>query len=300
MYNLSLMDFDSFVEKVGHFIGTFAKIIMICIAALIVYRVVNYFLRSAALARIGRRRHIKAWGLAWVPVLYLYVFGAIADDHDKKNTGCKTGLGVFLPLTFIFSWLCRKGAKWISGARLKDTARAAKQGIEAVRTYLATLNKEVFPICFTLTVLWLVLRLIYVIYRYVCAYKIVESCRPKRALWVMLIYALIPFAKPFVLLFVSGGDAHPVIAAAAPAAGEPAPVEEGTAPDTAVSAEEVITVEEVSGEKNAPEAEGTALDTDAVEEKTAESVPGVTDAIEAAGDGLAEAAAETPAAVDER
>lgn len=219
MRMMPLTDFESFIEKVGMFIVTFAKVLIIAVAVMVLYRIVNYFLRSAALARIGRRRHIKAWGLAWVPVAHFYVLGAIADDHDKKNTGHKTGLRFFLPLTLVFAWLCRKGAKWIAGARLKDTAEAVKKGIEALRAYLATLNREAFPVCFTLSVIGLFALTVFFVYKFICTYKLVESCRPKRVLWVMLIYMLIPFAKPFVLIFVSGGDTHPVIAAAAPAAG---------------------------------------------------------------------------------
>lgn len=219
---MPLTDFESFIEKVGMFIVTFAKVLIIAVAAMVLYRIVNYFLRSAALARIGRRRHIKAWGLAWVPVAHFYVLGAIADDHDKKNTGHKTGLRFFLPLTLVFAWLCRKGAKWIAGAWLKDTAEAVKKGIEALRAYLATLNREAFPVCFTLSVIGLFALTVFFVYKFICMYKLVESCRPKRVLWVMLIYMLIPFAKPFVLIFVSGGDAHPAMTAASPAQEETA------------------------------------------------------------------------------
>lgn len=222
MRMMPLTDFESFIEKVGMFIVTFAKILIIAVAVMVLYRIVNYFLRSAALARIGRRRHIKAWGLAWVPVAHFYVLGAIADDHDKKNTGHKTGLRFFLPLTLVFAWLCRKGAKWIAGARIKDTAEAVKKGIEALRAYLATLNREAFPVCFTLSVIGLFALTVFFVYKFICTYKLVESCRPKRVLWVMLIYMLIPFAKPFVLIFVSGGDAHSAMTAASPAQEETA------------------------------------------------------------------------------
>jgi|GEM_PF-4179515 len=61
----------------------------------IVY-LVFYLLRSVGLYRLAKRRQLSAPGIAWLPVLYRYTAGAIADDISGKNQGKKTSFRFIL------------------------------------------------------------------------------------------------------------------------------------------------------------------------------------------------------------
>ena len=46
---------------------------------------ITYILKSLALYHIGKREGVKAYGLAWVPILRGWVTGSIADKHDAYH-----------------------------------------------------------------------------------------------------------------------------------------------------------------------------------------------------------------------
>lgn len=193
MRTVPLTDFGGFIqrlgellEKIGQFVMTFALVLVIAAAALAVYSLFNYILRSAAIVRIARRRRIKGWGLAWVPLIYTAVLGAIADRHDCDNSGERTGLKVFLPV--------------MTGIAI------VLNGLSAC---LYAVDTRSLPLCVTLLALSVPAVPAVFVFKYVAVYKTVESCCPKHTLWVMFIYTFVPFAKPFVLVFVAGADAYP-------------------------------------------------------------------------------------------
>lgn len=69
--------------------------------AILAFLLINYILRSVSLHKIAKRRHIKGRALAWVPVLWVYVLGAIASRHDKKAVLVKRRWGILLLVTLL-------------------------------------------------------------------------------------------------------------------------------------------------------------------------------------------------------
>lgn len=75
--------FEGFVNE-----ELFAKIgmgLLIAGIAAVVLGLLNYIFTSLAYVRISKRRGIKAGWLAWFPVLRYYIYGKVANDHDKRN-----------------------------------------------------------------------------------------------------------------------------------------------------------------------------------------------------------------------
>ena len=179
------------------------KLIIIGVCCLI-YLLIDYILRSLAYARIGHRRGIPLWGLAWIPGLRLITLGGIADDHDRKTVGRRHGFRVLLPILLL---LCL-------GAILADIFMLRSEVNEFSQAVLADPQNilEAFSsfsggkLRMALITFASVVGSLLSIFRTIAIYKLLESCKRKHTFLNMILYLLIPFAAPFVLIAVSGSD----------------------------------------------------------------------------------------------
>lgn len=202
MLGLDTASLEAWLEKI-------TAALLVVLIPLLVVAVVFYVLRSLALHKICKRRRIRGRALCWLPVLWVYSFGAVASRHDKKAGGYKCRWGVTLLVLpavwialFLLAFVLVKNAGAVlnlgavTGAASMTDSLAALQTLDfsGFRAALAAsaaagFAMTAFKTCFT-----------------VVLYKVTESCAPKAAVLWTVLCTLFPFLLPFVLIGVSGRD----------------------------------------------------------------------------------------------
>lgn len=163
---------------------------------------IGYILRSLAIARIGHRRGIPCWGLAWVPGLRLITIGQIADYHDKKTLYVKHGFAVLLPVLFFLGLIAGIAETALFSAQIKTALASISSSPE---TFLTALFSQSYAAAYTALSLIAVLSgTLFTVFYYIAIYKVLESCKRRRAFLTMILYVIVPFAGAIVLLAVSG------------------------------------------------------------------------------------------------
>lgn len=172
------------------------QIMLYLIVGVIVVNLLLYYLPLAVgTFTIAKRRGVKAYGLAWVPVLNVWVFGGIADQYDvrsnKKDHKFRAVLLCFVLIYYALAvWY---GVELVRMARFLDenpgvtSANVMQAAGTFVRIYLVlillALTSVVYAACF-----------------HISLYKLLESCKPESSLALLLIACVVPFAYPFVVL----------------------------------------------------------------------------------------------------
>ncbi len=146
----------------------FVAYIWTIIIILLIISLTLYIFNGAALFTIAKRRGVRYYGLAWVPVGNLWVAGCLADGYDNATTGKNSNL--------------RGKLMWIS---------------LAVHCALLTIVFAPFMI--------IGLVVLYIFY-YVAVYKIYNSCMDKDNLMFFCVSAVLPIVIPFKLFSIRHKD----------------------------------------------------------------------------------------------
>ena len=194
----------SLTEDIPAIIAAFKSVLILLGAVVGVILLIGYILRSVAIARMGHRRHVPLWGLAWVPGLRLIVTGGIADYHDRKTVRRKHGFSVLLPVLF-FLWLAALTVYFcLLSANIREVFALLPDAPEAFFAALPSLFG--FSGRSVLYALAILSGGAYRIFYYIAIYKALEACKKKHVFLDMLLYLLVPFAAPIVLIAVSRHD----------------------------------------------------------------------------------------------
>lgn len=191
-------------EIVGPLLAKLGAIFAIAAVIGLVVLLIDYILRSIAIARMGHRRGIPLWGLAWVPGLRLIVIGGIADYHDRKTVKRKHGFNVLLPVLLLINLIAVGLFAYLFKAQISRAVVAfsvsPESGLQALFSssfgkWYSLLN---LIACLSATLL--------TVFRNIAVYKVLEACKKKHTIVNMILYLIVPFAAPIVLLAVSGSD----------------------------------------------------------------------------------------------
>lgn len=210
MSNITIAGFDpeqfisSLQGELSILLAQLGSILVLVSLVGLIYLLIDYILRSLALARIGHRRGIPLWGLAWVPGLRLIVLGGIADDHDRKTVKRRHGFNLLLPILLFISL----AAVLINIFMLRAQINTAAQIIAADpnRALEAVTSLSGGKVRILLAVIASLASSLLVIFKYIAIYKLLESCKKKHTFLNMILYLALPLAAPFVLIAVSGSD----------------------------------------------------------------------------------------------
>lgn len=200
------LDMQALNSELTQLLATLGTVMLLIGIASVIYLLIDYILRSLAMARIGHRREIPLWGLAWVPGLRLIVLGGIADDHDKKTVRRRHGYTILLPvLLFIYLvailvefLLVKNQAAFILQAL--SVASDLNGVLEALRA-LPGVNAIIL-----VSALAKAAGSLLTVFRTIAIYKLLESCKRKYTLLNIILYLIVPLAAPIVLIAVSGSD----------------------------------------------------------------------------------------------
>lgn len=163
---------------------------------LMLWAVAKYVITGISLFGIGKRLGIKAYGLAWVPGANVWSVGAIADKSDERNGKDHKFRWVLIGLmiAFVICLVIFIVVYTFSLIDIITTARLsyAEPEVSAFVNLFWSIFAVMFPVALASTALTAV--------EYISIYKLIELCKPEKALKNLLIGMLVPFASPFVLL----------------------------------------------------------------------------------------------------
>lgn len=203
-------------------------IILAVYGVALIWMLANYIIRSLSLFHIAKRRGLANYGLAWVPVGYLWTVGSIADGYDSTH-------GVSRKWRHVLLWLTLAGSILVMVLYVSLLVGIFSVAFASAQSQLNSWNSSQPPAQLFYAILGFYVGLIPLsmlyaarnVCNWICYYKLFESCNPKKSVLLLLLSLLVPFAFPFCLLSCCKKDlGMPEAACAAPepacAAPEPA------------------------------------------------------------------------------
>lgn len=172
---------------------------------------VFYIFNSVAIFTMAKRRGIKNYGLAWVPIANLWILGSLADQYDFATKGVKKnarkvllGLGIgsyalmvgyivtlinFIAYIFVDIYKSYGTGYLVNGANYQLPPGAL--------SYLAAFLISLF--------VFLVVAIIYSVFCYITFYKIFKSANPSNAV-LFIVLSIFFDITPFLLFAVRNKD----------------------------------------------------------------------------------------------
>lgn len=207
--------------------GTFAAVFLLLSLFYVLYfgfAIACYILQSLGMYRIAKRRGLRLYGMAWVPVGNIWLLGSIADQYNRKVKGKNSHYGVWMLVlalvVFVFAW--------VGGILLSVTAIFTRHGAE--------LSGSMFGVAVAAMILLFLtaaLAIVLAVQEYISYHKLYASSRPKQATLFTVLSVLFAVTIPF-FVFACGnrddGMPGPVDSTVEPTAAEPEPKAEPETP----------------------------------------------------------------------
>ncbi len=184
--------------------GVFIFIAIIYLV-LFAWTLVNYIISSLSLFTIAKRRGIPNYGLAWVPVANLWTLGSIADQYDGSR-------GLTRKWRHVLLWLTLSGIIVYIVVCIGAFASVFASSIYEARTYQPSsdmLNPAMIAAFMIMIVGFTCYGMLLAACntcKAICTFKLFESARPTKAVMLLLLSLLVPFAAPFCLLACRNKD----------------------------------------------------------------------------------------------
>ena len=159
---------------------------------------VNYILTSIGYYTLAKRRLIRNYGLAWVPVAREWIIGKIADEYDERN-GHERNWSVALLVTSLLT---------VAVVIVIYVALMIVGFMGAYSGYGEEFAFKVFMIVYIPVIVLALAATAYEACRIICLFKIYESTNPPKALKYIILSVIIPLAHGICMLKVknSGYD----------------------------------------------------------------------------------------------
>ena len=159
------------------------------------FAVLVYVFLSLGLYTVAKRRGLRNYGLAWLPIANYWVLGCLADQYDNAHTGKN------LKLRRHLLWLCIATVSLYIIVYV-IIAKAAFSQYSALNMLVNSLLLTPYFMLYVLLPLFFTL----IIFCYIAFYKHYRSCSPDKAV-VLLVFS-ITFAViiPFVLFSLRKSD----------------------------------------------------------------------------------------------
>ncbi len=159
-----------------------------------------YVLEAAGLHTIAKRRGIRNYGLAWLPIANVWILGSIADQYMFVSTGMRKnyrkillGLSIGFAVTIFFSVIC------LFGSVLAEAVRAENGASE----------DAVLRILGPVLLIWLlimVLAVVISVFTFVAYYRLFQSCAPYNATLYLVLSIFVSVTLPFFIFACRNKD----------------------------------------------------------------------------------------------
>ncbi len=171
-------------------------IYIIMYAILFVVSIAAYILQSLGMYTIAKRRNISKPIFAWIPVMSIWLLGAIADDYDEKVNGVKKKSRVVLVSLYIALLVVAIISSVFSV--IMAFIITASNGSDTIITMTSLLVIVTVILCLVI----MVISVIVMVFQYIAYYKLFKSCNPDNAV-VFLVLSIVASISLPVLIFVS-------------------------------------------------------------------------------------------------
>lgn len=184
------------------FFAVFALVYFVILAIALTFGIVSYVLRSISLFKIGKRRGVRLYGLAWVPVASSWVSGSIADIHDRK-LGRDYKWRHFLLWSSVIVFVCAVAVISIYADLIVKMIAIADYLTEAQMDNMAIKYvSRLIPFAIVASLISAVTT----VFMYICMYKFFESCRPRFTMLYLILSIIIPVTHPFFVFACRNWD----------------------------------------------------------------------------------------------
>ena len=193
MYYNYYYDFDDlfnlpFSHSAAGVLGAFAVLFILVYLLILAYGILSYVLTSLGFYTMAKRRGIRNYGLAWVPVANMWIIGSLADQYDLAIKGRETGYRRKLLTTSIIS---------AAGALLLFIAAFAGGIIAALSQDSSAAGGAAAVGALVLFLVLLVLEILLYVFYYISLHKVFMSCNPGTATTFLVLAIVINATLPF-------------------------------------------------------------------------------------------------------
>lgn len=172
-----------FGATLGVFTGIFVILMMLCFAVAIA----QYVLTAVGMFTIAKRRGLRLYGLAWVPVASSWVLGSIADQYDRKAQGKELHLRTILLIGSIVAE--------VMAIALIVSAILMICGLQSALAFVL--------VFYILTIL---VSIAYTVFYFIALYKTYRSCTTGSCVWMLILSIFFSIATPICLMCVKNKD----------------------------------------------------------------------------------------------
>ena len=196
------MSFDNYYFGSGFTTGTalgvLSGVLIIFLLLIIALEVVCYVFQSLGLYTIAKRRGIKGYGWAWVPVGNAWIMGSLADQYDRKDKGKDIPTRIYIliggiaavVLSIFYLVILIPWTVVVSTGYVSDSAAA----ISGIGGFLV------------IAFLFWVVSIAYSVFVYIAMYKTLKSCSPGNAVALLVLSIIFGVVFPFAIFAVRNKD----------------------------------------------------------------------------------------------
>lgn len=184
------------------FATVFLIVYLVILGLALIFGIVAYVLNSLSLFTVGKRRGVRFYGLAWVPVAQSWVLGSIADIHDRK-LGHDYKWRHFLLWPYVVAFICVVGMIWVYvDLIVKMLAIAAYLTEAQLESMMLKYMARLMPFAIGCSLV----STVTIALSYICRYKFFESCRPRSTMLFLILGIVLPVTLPFFVFACRNWD----------------------------------------------------------------------------------------------
>lgn len=175
----------------------FWMIMMIEFTIIAIVWIGMYIFQSLGLYAIAKRRGMQYPGLAWVPVVQMYIQGGITDDYNQRFENKKTHY------KHILLWL---GA----GYSVMYIIYLANY-MQLITSIFTGYNSGDFRILFSLlavSLLFSAVGITYLVFKFIALHKLYKSCT-KNYVVLLVLSIIFNVVEPFAIFAIRNNDIYP-------------------------------------------------------------------------------------------
>ena len=172
-----------------------AVLLVMCLFFLAI-GVVMYVFHAIGLFTIAKRRQIKNYWLAWIPVGDAWILGNIADQYDYVSKG------KYKKSRFLLLWLDAAMLLAAVGLVIYIFGNLIPTLTYASEAYIA----QVFLGYLICVILVMAVEVTAMVFLYIAYYKLYQSCDPDRAVLFIVLSVIISVTLPFFVFAIRKKD----------------------------------------------------------------------------------------------